>query len=165
MADIAHLVSFGLGGHGVECSKDDSYGAQHGRPRTTYRISGYDSPESFVKALQNGEKGSYPDMVGCPVIDARAAFEEDWRLAINCPMPDPLIENGQESKCPEPDDFLLAGVTGAFQALLLKHKTDPEWKGLSRVSIMDYIVWMKEHGGDKVRLGVISKDLSILWED
>jgi hypothetical protein len=57
----AHLISFGLAGHGIDITDTRQDGV-----RSKGRISGYDSPESFERALARGEKAEYPPLAGVP---------------------------------------------------------------------------------------------------
>ena len=86
---VAHLISFGLAGHGIEITNTwrDGY-------RTKGSISGYDSPESFERALARGEKAEYPPLAGVPVLDKRPALRKSPALAIQSPLVDVELEDG-----------------------------------------------------------------------
>ena len=76
----AFLICFGLGGHSVETAETWKDGT-----RVKGTLSGYDSPESFERALARGEKAEYPPLAGVPVLDQRAVLRADPMLSVRSP--------------------------------------------------------------------------------
>src|SRR5262245_41291333 len=85
----AHLISFGLGSHGIEFT--DTWGEGS---TTNGRISGYDIPESLERSLERCEKAEYPPIAGVPVLDKRPAIQANPLLGIKSPLVDVGLEDG-----------------------------------------------------------------------
>ena len=158
----AHLVKFGLGGHTVYCTQDAI-----GRvgERSKFSIQGYDSPERFLQELAANQKSSYPNLLHTPCIDARQAYRKNPGLSLRSPMLCPLLQPGAVEHMPEPTDVMLHGLTGLYKVIALARKAAPEFSGWDTVSVADYLIWMKRHGGDDVRLGFFDTETTITWEE
>lgn len=158
----AHLISFGLAGHGVEITDTRRNGS-----RTKARISGYDCPESFERALARGEKAEYPPLAGVPVLDKRPALRDRPVLGIQSPLVDVELEEGTVERLDaRAARSMLHGLSGGFEvlaALAIVHDGKPEPGPLDSVPLRDYLEWWRERGA---RLGRMDgQGLRIVWQD
>ncbi|MHC4718261.1 MAG: hypothetical protein ACYS5V_14910, partial [Planctomycetota bacterium] len=62
-------------------------------------------------------------------------MEERPGLAVTAPMLDPELPAGEVKRCPEPDDLLVAGLSGSFQALAALKKADKAYSGLDKIAL------------------------------
>ena len=160
---VAHLITFGLGGHGVDCTRVWKSGQ-----RTKPRISGYDRPESFEKQLTTGQKPDYPPLAGVPVLDKRAALETNHAYAFKSPLVDPELKDGEVDRLDAAAaSCMLPGLSGEFEqlaTLAVVHqasgRTEPG--PLDHVSLAEYVAWWTERGA---RLGHMDETgTAIIWE-
>ena len=167
------FLSFGLGGH-----------IAYARPlkTSTCRISGYESPESFLRRLSEFESekygsDTYPD--GIPVRDGRAAFEANPGLAYREPLIDVRLSGPSVNPCPTSEfgDIISAGfgaVGAAYRAESRNadapRKTLADIGGFDSVSIETYLDWWREFGKPfGARIGKLRRpkggDAFYEWED
>ena len=151
--EIVRIITFGLGGHGMEIVHPDSKFS----PKSS--LSGYDRPETFK--FERYEKYEIPD--GTPVLDKRVPLAENPRLSLNSPLVDPLLPPGSYEEAPEPSEFMLAGLEGAFQALAVMAKTRKTtgFTGLDSVDVETFVEWWRERGA---RVGKVV-DRAFVWEN
>lgn len=166
---VARLLEFGRRGHVIQASHE--------------HCSGYEDPESFLKPYhwwadaadktsRHWDGYEWP-VEGVPVIDKRQAIETDagFKLAINGPMVDVDLKNGEVDRCPEPSSLFAAGVAGnAFGGLLTLQKVS-RLVGVSRgpldsVSIAEFVqLW--RNVGARIGRCFVSEDgqtCRIDWE-
>lgn len=143
------LVSFGLGGSGIEFMPEGEQG------NITSHQSGYSSPDNFFGDNREG------NFEGVPVIDKKEAVRKNPSLAITMPMVSTKLKDDEVNECPEPSDVMLFGLGGAFKALAIRKKVDKQFSGLDMVSIKTYIRLWREQGA---RIGVI-KNKKFVWEN
>jgi hypothetical protein len=157
MKERGVFVSFGLGGHHI-CLKGEYNGT----------LSGYDSPESFEKAMQGGRYAER-DLEGAPVVDIRAVVEDHPGLAYRAPLCSVNLEGNQIDRCPEPSDIMRLAMKeqgGSFNTFLqlqtLHEKTTQaqEPGPLDSVSPQRLLAYWKGHGA---RTGRIQNN-QIMWE-
>lgn len=158
----AYLISFGLGGHGVDLLD----AREEGLP-TKGRISGYESPESFELGLKHGEKRGYPPLGGVFVLDKREALLRDPALAAQSPLVDLELKDGTVERLnTDAARSMLPGLSGGFEvlaALALAHEGRLEPGPLDSVSLGDYLKWWGSRGA---RLGCMDEEgLKIVWQD
>jgi len=158
----AHLISFGLRGHGIEIT--DTW-----RSGTLVKghISGYDSPESFEGMLARGEKAEYPPLADVPVLDKRPALQAHPVLGIQSPLVDVGLEDGTVERLDaRAARSMLPGLSGGFEVLAacaIVHDGKPEPGPLDSVSLRDYLEWWVSRGA---RLGRMDEEgLRIVWQD
>ena len=138
------LVTFGRGGATVYFSKWS-------------QLQTYDSREQFFKASKwwahNYETiRDVSQYEGVPFCDKTKAVESDagFKFAIRGPMVNVDLPTGKISECPQPSEFLAAGVSEEFKTLLAmqvlskarKVKAGP----LDEVSISEYLDGWREYG-------------------
>lgn len=158
----AFLISFGLGGHGIEITDTLREGS-----RTKGRISGYDSPESFERSLVRGDKKEYPPLAHVPVLDKRPALRTNPVLGIKSPLVDVELEAGKVERLDaSAARSMLPGLSGGFEvlaALAIANDGKPEPGPLDSVSLADYLEWWRSRGA---RLGRMDGEgLHIVWQD
>jgi hypothetical protein len=158
----AYLIDFGLGGHSVEYAETWSDGT-----RVKGHISGYDSPESFERALARGEKNSYPDLSGLPVLDKREILKEHPEYSLKGPLLDVDLSDGTIDRIDlKVARYMLPGLSGGFDAIAaaaIVHEGREEPGPLDSVSLGDYLRWWTSRGA---RLGHMDTEgLRIVWED
>lgn len=158
----AFLISFGLGGHGVDTRETWGEGSV-----SKGNISGYDSPESFERALIRGEKNEYPPLSGIPVLDKRAALQKNPAFSFKSPLVDVDLQEGEIDRInTDSARTMLPGLSGGFEtlaALAIAHEGKSEPGPLDSVSVSDYVRWWRERGA---RLGHMDKTgTRIIWED
>jgi len=156
----AHLIYFGLAGHGVELSeqREDSRSISH--------ISGYDSPESFERCLVSERRSIYPALAHVPVLDKRPALKKHPGYAYSSPLVDVRLSDGEVDRINKESALeMLPGLSGGFDtlaALAIAHK-GKEPGPLDSVSVQDYIQWWTSRGA---RLGRMdSSGLRIIWNE
>lgn len=156
----AFLISFGLGGHTVETGETWREGT-----RVKGHISGYDSPESFERALERAEKDSYPPLAGVPVLDKRAVLNEHPEFSLRSPLVDVDLPNGKVDRIDtRAARNMLPGLSGGFDVLAaaaICHEGKEEPGPLDSVSLRDYVAWWVSRGA---RLGHMDETgLRIVW--
>lgn len=158
--DKLRLVTFGIGGH------TEYY--------DTHTIHGYERPNTVLKPYHwwadPENKISYhiqPGTAdGVPVINTRNAVEtkEGFKMAINGPMVDVTLPDGEIDQCPEPSPVFAGAVSGNQFGTLLKLQEKSRAKSeigpLDSVSIAEYARRWKEVGA---QVGVIKGD-KIVWD-
>lgn len=158
----AFLICFGLGGHAVDTAETWKDGT-----RVKGHISGYDSPESFERALARGEKAEYPPLGGVPVLDQRAVLRAEPMLSLQSPLVDvDLTGDAIERVDTAAAERMLPGLSGGFETLAaaaIAHAGQPEPGPLDRVSIPAYVRWWTTRGA---RLGQMDETgTRIVWAD
>lgn len=138
---IARLVMFGLGGHVVEYTNNS-------------KLQGYDRPETWRCEPEEADL-----FEGCAVVDGRAMFEREPRLAVSLPMADARLFDDECEPCEEVSDVMLAGLGGAFKSLASMTRVEG-FRGLDKVSVETWVRLVRERGA---RVGVV-KDGRIEWE-
>ena len=159
----AYVISFGRGGHTIQVS----HTWRDGVTRTKGCISGYDTPQSFERALARGEKQEYPPLAGLPVLDKREVLKETPALSFRSPLVDVDLEDGTIDRLDtHAARSMLPGLSGGFEVLAasaIVHEGKPEPGPLDSVSVGDYIAWWRSRGA---KLGRMSEDgLRIVWQD
>lgn len=158
----AFLICFGLGGHTVEKAETWKDGT-----RVRGHISGYDSPESFERALASGEKDSYPPLAGVPVLDKRAVLEANPMLSFRSPLVDvDLADDAINRVDAGAAQRMLPGLSGGFDTLAaaaIAHAGNSEPGPLDSVSVSAYVRWWTARGA---RLGRMdATGTRIEWTD
>jgi len=158
----AFLICFGLGGHSVDTAETWKDGT-----RTKGHISGYDSPESFERALARGEKAEYPPLAGLPVLDKRAVLRADPMLSFRGPLVDVDLKDDEiERVDTAAARNMLPGLSGGFDILAaaaIAHAGKPEPGPLDSISVDAYVRWWTTRGA---RLGHMDPTgLVIVWSD
>jgi len=167
------FLSFGLGGHTAVARPLET---------STCRISGYETPESFLRRLLEFESDkygcdTYPD--GIPVRDGCAAFEVNPGLAFREPLINPHLSGRLVEPCPTSEfgDIISAGfgaVGAAYRAAArnadIPRKTLTDIGGFDSVSIETYLDWWREFGKPfGARIGKLRRprhgDAFYEWED
>ena len=149
---IAKLVTFGVGGDGVELGKGS-------------HISGYGNPDR-PHASAPSDTLMIPD--GCPAIDMRPAVEsgDGVKLAISGPMVNVDLADDDVDRCPEPSALMGVAMAGnAYGTMLAVQKVsrlaDPVKPGpLDKVSVKVYIGLWRDAGA---RIGHYMGG-SIVWD-
>ncbi len=158
----AFLICFGLGGHFVETAETWKDGT-----RVKGHTSGYDSPESFERALAGGEKAGYPPLASVPVLDKRAVLRADPMLSVRGPLVDvDLKDDTIERVDTAAAQRMLPGLSGGFEMLAaaaIAHEGKPEPGPLDSISIPAYVRWWTARGA---RLGRMDETgTRIVWTD
>src|SRR5882762_1694332 len=137
----AYMIDFGLGGHGVSLGEIRPDGGLHHKAH----ISGYDSPESFERALAKGDKDHYPPLALVPVLDKRQVLKARPYYSYQSPLVSPSLPDGAIDRiCAESARSMLPGLSGGFEtmaALAIAHDGKPEPGPLDTVSVGDYVRW------------------------
>lgn len=160
--NTAHLICFGLGGHGVYTAGTWSDGTP-----TTSHISGYDTPESFERALARGEKAEYPPLSGVPVLDKRELLRKKPSLSISSPLVDVKLKDEEIQRIDtRAGRDMLPGLSGGFELLAAKaiaHEGSPEPGPLDSISLPAYLRWWTSRGA---HLGHMDQTgTRIVWQD
>lgn len=158
----AFLICFGLGGHSVETAETYKDGT-----RVKGSLSGYDSPESFERALAHGEKAEYPPLGGVPVLDQRRVLRANPMLSVRSPLVDVDLAEGTVDRLDTAAaQRMLPGLSGGFDTLAaaaLAHAGKLEPGPLDGVSVADFIAWWVSRDA---RLGRMDETgTRIVWAD
>jgi hypothetical protein len=158
----AFLICFGLGGHFVETVETGKDGR-----RVKGHTSGYDSPESFERALGGGEKADYPPLAGVPVLDKRKILRKEPMLSFRSPLVGVDLKDDEiERVDTEAARNMLPGLSGGFETLAaaaIAHGGKKEPGPLDTVSLQAYVRWWTARGA---RLGRMNDaGLRIVWAD
>ncbi len=158
----AFLICFGLGGHSVDTAE-----TWKDKTRVKGHTSGYDSPESFERALSRGEKAEYPPLANVPVLDKRQVLRQKPMLSLSSPLIDVDLKDGEISRIDaDAAQNMLPGLSGGFDTLAaaaIAHAGKPEPGPLDSISVLAYLRWWKDRGA---RLGRMDESgMRIVWED
>jgi hypothetical protein len=150
--EVARVISFGLGGHGIDFESKPGYAHSH--------LSGYETPETFLREL---ERGRYSDRVldGAWVIDKRAVVERDPGIAIKAPMCNADLPEGTHKPFADRETALhmAPALGGAFQGLAVLAQSQ-SYGGLDYVSPDLYAAHWRSVGA---RVGKLTGQ-TIAWE-
>lgn len=166
-ADIARLLTFGMGGHTI-------YG-------TGSRCQGYEDPESFCPLYHwwahpaeqmTSHWSSYEvGADGIPCIDVRAAVESEAgsRWVFRGPMCDVNLADGEADILGEVSPLFAGAVAGnSFGGLLMIHEASKATQArgaLDSVSVAEYARGWRDHGA---RIGRAYRNADgsgrIVWE-
>jgi hypothetical protein len=150
------LITFGLGGHGIDYHEPGSRHSGH--------LSGYESPENFVKRVAAGDYTEY-DLNGVPVVDKRYAVARKPALAITLPMHNGALEPNEIDKLDRGDGSFIETLGGMNQGnmwgTLCNLSKAPQFSGLDQVGTAVYLSLWQQNGA---RLGVF-RNGAIEWSD
>lgn len=165
--EVAKLISFGLGGHGIDIVRlDDDMTERTGQLQySSSSLSGYESPESFEARYAAGDYRQYV-FEETPVVDKREVVAYRPGLAFTMPMHGATLESNQIERLQVGNGQFLrmlgeANRGNLWGALCHLQLSDQSFSGLDSVGTAIYLkLWLNQGA----RIGFF-REGKIHWQD